>query len=327
MVVCAHDSGRWPQIGEAVQSLRAQTVAPHQVVLVVDHNEALLARTLQAGLVTAVANHHERGLGGARNSGVEQSSGDVVAFLDDDAVACATWIETIANAYSDPAVAGVGGGAVPNWEVDRPAWFPREFDWVVGCSYLGMPERPTAVRNVFGCNMSFRREVLDELGGFRLGYGCDETEFCIRLRQRWPERKVMYVPAAEVSHYVPESRTRLRRFLSRCRFEGGSKAVVSRLVGSDQALATEMQYTRVVLTRGIARGLLDLAWRRDRHGLGRAMALLGGLGSAALGYALALVQIDRAAHARGWSGPSLRRGAARTDPAGASVDEARAHPS
>ena len=89
---------------------------------------------------------------------------------------------------------GVGGAIAPVWCGERPKWFPEEFHWIVGCSYRGMPRTPAAVRNLFGCNMSFRREAFDALGGFRLGYGCDETEFCIRLQQRWPHKVVLYNP-------------------------------------------------------------------------------------------------------------------------------------
>jgi glycosyltransferase involved in cell wall biosynthesis len=308
VVICAHDEARWAEMQMAIDSLSGQTVSPLEIILVIDHNERLLLRARDAGLASiVVANSHERGLGGARNTGVDHASGDAVAFLDDDAAACPTWIGSFTETYRDQRVAGVGGAANPRWETARPAWFPPEFDWVVGCSYLGLPETRAEVRNVFGCNMSFRRDVLLDLGGFQLGYGCDETEFCIRLRQRWPDRTVIYLPEASVSHYVPASRTRLRRFLSRCRFEGGSKAVVARLAGREDGLASERVYVRVTLPRGVALGLRDCVLRRDPSGLSRACAIVGGLASTAAGYLMAQMRIDQAARLRGWNGKSLRR--------------------
>jgi len=308
VVVCAHDEARWGEMQMAIDSLTEQTISPYEIILVIDHNEQLLLRAQDAGLARiVVANSHERGLGGARNTGVDHAGGDVVAFLDDDAVACPTWIESFIETYRDASVAGVGGAANPRWETARPAWFPPEFDWVVGCSYLGLPEVEAEVRNVFGCIMSFRSDVLRDLGGFRLGYGCDETEFCIRLRQRWPDRKVIYLPEASVSHYVPASRTKLKRFLARCRFEGGSKAVVSRLTGREDGLASERIYARVTLPRGVARGLRDCALRRDASGLARAGAIIAGLASTATGYLLAQLRIKQAARVRGWTGESLER--------------------
>jgi GT2 family glycosyltransferase len=304
VVVCAHDQERWSDLLAAVHSLEQQTLQPDEVIVVVDRNPQL-ARQARSQLSPAVVieNTASPGLGGARNSGVEAASGEIVAFLDDDAVASERWLELLARCYADPDVAGVGGSAEPLWETGRPAWFPAEFDWVVGCSYLGMPETTKQVRNMFGCNMSFRRDLVRELGGFRLGYGCDETELCIRLRQRWPEKRVLYVPEARIFHRVPASRGRFGRFLSRCYFEGGSKAVVSRLVGADEGLASERDYVRRILPAGVRRGLLDTVGGGNPSGAARAGAIIAGLLSTAAGYVAAGLAIEKAAQRRGWTGP------------------------
>jgi GT2 family glycosyltransferase len=303
VVVCAHDLGRWGDLEAAVRSLERQTMQPHEVIIVVDGNPQLAERArgrFSGALVTE--NTRVPGLGGARNTGVEAATGEIVAFLDDDAVADHRWLELLAGAYDSPDVAGVGGSAQPVWETERPSWFPPEFDWVVGCSYRGMPGTATQVRNMFGCNMSFRRDLVRELGGFRLGYGCDETELCIRLRQRWPEKTVLYVPDARVLHHVPSSRMRFGRFLSRCYFEGGSKAVVSWLVGTGDALSSEREYVRRVLPAGIRRGLIDADGDGRTAGAARAGAIVAGLASTTAGYAAARLATARAARRRGWSG-------------------------
>ena len=85
----------------------------------------------------------------------------------------------------------------PIWETGEPSWFPAEFDWVVGCTHSGMPGERQAVRNLVGANMSFRREALLEAGGFRhelgrigkIPAGGEETDLCIRIGQRHPERR------------------------------------------------------------------------------------------------------------------------------------------
>ncbi len=100
--------------------------------------------------------------------------------------------------------------------------------------------RPT-VRNLVGANMSFRREALVEVGGFRhelgrvgtIPAGCEETDLCIRIRQRWPKGRILYDPAAVVDHLVPAGRgERCATSARRCRGEGRSKAVLAGLVGS-----------------------------------------------------------------------------------------------
>ena len=93
--------------------------------------------------------------------------GDVVAFLDDDAVAAVHWLEGLTAPNSDLRVVAVGGRAVPAWELHKPGWFPGEFNWVVGCTYTGHRAEPGPVRNVIGGNMSLWRDVIESAGGFR----------------------------------------------------------------------------------------------------------------------------------------------------------------
>jgi len=165
-----------------------------------------------------------------------------------------------------------------------------------------LPERATAVRNLIGCNMSFRHEVFAAIGNFRLGYGCDETEFCIRLARHWPHHILLYQPPARVFHQVPSSRGTWRHFLSRCYFEGGSKAVVSRLHGSRDGLASERAYTMKTLPKGVLTGVIDTVQGRDQSGVARARSILAGLFFTAAGYLIGTIRIKQAASRRGWTG-------------------------
>src|SRR3954454_13060930 len=94
VVICAYTEERWDDLVAAVDSAWAQTVEPHEVIVVVDHNPALLERVRQEfPRATAVENAAARGLSGARNSGVQVATGDIVAFLDDDALAAPDWLK------------------------------------------------------------------------------------------------------------------------------------------------------------------------------------------------------------------------------------------
>jgi GT2 family glycosyltransferase len=303
VVICAHDSRRWADLQAAVRAVQQQTLPADEIIVVVDGNAALLRRALaELAGVEVVENHDHPGLGGARNSGITAAGAPVVAFLDDDAVVTERWLELLAAPYVDPEVAGVGGSIEPRWETVRPPWFPEEFDWVIGCTYRGMPEKTDDVRNLIGCNMSYRRDVLEALGGFRLGYGCDETELCIRLRQRWPDKKLVYVSDAVASHYVPASRATFSRFLSRCYFEGGSKAVVAYLVGRERGLASERAYAFRTLPRAVSAGVAGLVRDGDRSGIGRSGAILLGFLATAAGYVGGRLTIAESAQRRGWVG-------------------------
>jgi len=276
-----------------MESVRQQTLPATEIIIVVDHNPQLLQR-VQDHIpdVVVVENTQERGLSGARNSGIAVARSRVVVFLDDDAVATSSWLMVLNDAFSDPQVLGVGGLVMPLWLDTTPAWLPEEFHWVVGCTYRGMPETTTMVRNPIGANMSFRREVFEAVGGFRSDIGrigakplgCEETELCIRARQYWPQRGFLYQPHASVFHRVPGNRTSWRYFCSRCYSEGISKAFVSRYVGVKDSLASERVYTFRTLPQGVARGLVDALFHRDLSGFARTGAIITGLAVTTAGY-------------------------------------------
>jgi GT2 family glycosyltransferase len=291
-IICAYTERRWDDLIAAVGSLQQQTHRPDEIIVVIDHNEALYERALQAfpdGQV--VRNVQQKGLSGARNSGIAQASGAIIAFMDEDAVADPIWLETLLQSYSHQEVMGVGGQIVPLWLADRPGWFPEEFQWVVGCTYRGMPETTAPVRNLIGCNMSFRREVFETAGTFRseigrvdtLPMGCEETELCIRVNQRYPGRYLLYEPRAVVRHRVPAARGTWRYFFSRCYSEGISKALIRQYIGSKDGLSTETSYTLKTLPRGVMLGVSDTL-RGDFSGLGRSVAIITGLFITTVGY-------------------------------------------
>jgi GT2 family glycosyltransferase len=293
VVIAAYTQARWDDLRAAVASLQKQTLPPREIIVVVDYNPALLARVReQIPNVLAIANTEPRGLSGARNCGVAAARGDLIAFLDDDAIAAPDWLERVVEHFADPEVLGVGGFAEPLWSSAPPRWFPEEFYWVIGCSYRGMPEQVASVRNLFGGNMCIRRALFDAVGGFQSGIGrdryllkgCEETEFCIRARQSVPHGKFLYAPHARIGHHVSPSRHRLSYFAIRCYSEGLSKATVARLRGAHDGLASERTYTLQVLPRALLRNLQQTILRRDAAGILKAGAILIGLGLTTLGF-------------------------------------------
>ena len=284
VAICAYATKRWPLLTGAVTSVVAQLAEGDDVLLVIDHNDELLARAArQFGADTRV-----------RNYGVARARGDLVAFLDDDAVAEPGWLAGVRSAFDDPDVWAVGTAAVPAWANGaRPSWFPDEYDWVVGCTYRGLPTEVGEVRNVNGAAMAFRREAFVRVGGFsavvgRTGAaytGCEETEMCIRLRQRVAGARIVYLPDVQVRHHVPRERMMVRHFLRRCYGEGRSKARVAHLVGTTDGLSSERSYVRSTLPRGVARevrrGLRGVA-----GGWAAAALIVVGLGVTGTGYVL-----------------------------------------
>jgi GT2 family glycosyltransferase len=305
VVICAHTLDRWDELNCAVGSVRAQTLAAREILVVVDNNEALreLAAREIAG-VTVLANAKEPGLSGGRMTGAEHATAPVIVFLDDDAVADPQWLEELLEAYRDPAALGAGGPVEPLWGSPRPSWFPGEFHWVVGCTYTGMHVRDGRIRNPIGANMSVRADVLRRAGGFssdlgrrKLGFSvtgratvggkaesCEETEFCIRAARLYPGGYWAYRMGARVHHAVPAQRTTWRYFVHRCLVEGAAKAVLTDLAGSRDGLGAEGRYVWEVLPRAVASDL-RAALRGQTGAARRAGAIVVGLALTAFAYA------------------------------------------
>jgi len=298
VVICAYTKNRWDQLQAAVESVARQS-ASVQIVIVIDHNDELLEMATarwpnsQSPKRHVVANRFAKALSGARNTGVTVASGDVIAFLDDDATARDGWLDAIEAAFADyPSIGGLGGRVEPAWQVEPPAWLPPEFWWVVGCSYVGLPGEAREVRNPIGANMGFSRAVFEKVGGFReeigrvgtIPLGCEETELSIRAGAAG--FAIWFVPDAVVDHFVPADRLTVGYFIRRCHSEGLSKAVVSGLAGAADGLQSERKYVSETLPRAAmaaSRRLVTGPRRGDN--LARLAALVGGVLAAAAGYA------------------------------------------
>jgi O-antigen biosynthesis protein len=294
-IICAFSLERFEQTLASVRSVLAQVPHVPSIVVVVDHNEPLEQKLRDAldSTVVIVPNQGPRGLSGARNTGIAHATGATVAFLDDDAIAPPGWLATLQAEFADPRVMAVGGHAVPIWSGRPPDHFPEEFLWVVGCSYRGLA-RSGPVRNVLGCNMAFRAEVFDEVGGFDPAIGqlestplkrCDETELCIRARRRFPDAEVRIVEGATIEHEVSPARERFSYFWRRCFWEGVSKALLRRLT-DERALDTERQYAIRTLRTAVGRDLRSIvALRAPGTALLRLAWVCVGFAAASFGYA------------------------------------------
>jgi glycosyltransferase involved in cell wall biosynthesis/GT2 family glycosyltransferase len=154
----------------------------------------------------------------SRNVGIAGAAGDIVAFLDDDAVPHPLWLRHLARHYADPSVGAVGGFTVDNtgvrWQVRKTicdrfgnAYFPDDLFDDRALNFPGTPYYPS----LLGTNSSFRRKALREIGGFdhTFAYLLDETDVCLRLVDAgW---HVLYEPAAMIFHQFAESYIRSRQ--------------------------------------------------------------------------------------------------------------------
>lgn len=252
-----------------------------------DYNPELAARARrelsELGDLTVLENDDVRGLSGARNTGLRAATEPVTAFLDDDAEARAGWLAALLDPYQRAEVVATGGSVHPRWPQLRPRWFPATFDWVVGCSYAGLPEGLEVIRNPIGANMSLRTTLALKAGGFDSSVGrvrgkprgCEETELAIRLTVGSPGSSILYVPGAAVDHQVAAERVSLRYFVRRCWNEGLSKATVVRLAGAGPGLERERRQVRVVIPMALLADLRRFVKGDPSAGSRIAVALCG----------------------------------------------------
>jgi cellulose synthase/poly-beta-1,6-N-acetylglucosamine synthase-like glycosyltransferase len=246
---------------QCIESLKNQDLEPSEIILVLDPREGLrdyYRSRMPKGVVIATSN--SSGLSNARNVGVRATSGDIVAFIDDDAEADTNWLSAMVPNFENPTVFGVGGMAQPKWEDKRPLWFPEELDWIVGCTYQGFPKTRRSVRNPIGCNMAFRRSAFERVGLFNPGLGrvgrilraSEEAEFSIRLLNTIPQSRIVYDPTSVVYHKVMNSRTSVFYLLRRAFYEGISKRMLQSHHSEEKdLLSVEREYLNFLLKTAI----------------------------------------------------------------------------
>lgn len=291
VIVCTHTFARREMLEDLIDSIAGGSLRPDEVVVVVDRNRSLFEALTAASwpLPLSVIESPGSGLSAARNAGWQAVRAPLVAFIDDDAVATPGWLAELVDAAGRHEADVVGGAIEPQWTGEAPAWYSRYLGWVVGCSYEGLPREAARVRNVIGCNMLFRRELLERLGGFdtTLGRtnnglaGCEETELCIRANRAGAA--VVLIPGASVSQILPADRRRFRYALKRGWDEGRSKRMLVALHG--RVLATESTYARALVRQAVRWAWSGLIGRRMAD-LRRSVALVAVLASTTASYLL-----------------------------------------
>ncbi|MBM4269308.1 MAG: glycosyltransferase [Deltaproteobacteria bacterium] len=182
----------------------------------------------------------ERNISVSRNLGIATSAGEIVAFIDDDAVADPLWLKALAKAYDDPRVGGAGGVAI------GPGGDHLQFaNGIISRSGTVVPlQSEPDDRNdpdgpwyntLMGTNSSFRRSALEAIGGFDENYEYyhDEADVCVRLIQAG--HRVAHVPAATVWHGFERSEVRRNPYDIAWRVVVKNTIYFSRCVGQWQS--------------------------------------------------------------------------------------------
>ena len=255
VIVCSYNGAR--TIRECFEGLLKLEYPNFEVIVVNDGSNdatAAIAHEYDFQLIST----HNRGLSAARNTGLEAATGEIVAYIDDDALPDPHWLNYLASTFLSTTHAGVGG---PN--------IPPLGDGPIAECVANAPGGPVHVllsdqeaEHIPGCNMAFRKSALQAIGGFdpQFRSAGDDVDVCWRLQQQGGT--LGFSPAALVWHH---RRNSVRGYWKQQRGYGKAEALLERKWPEKYNGAGHITWAgRLYGNRATQR----LAWRRGRiyHG-------------------------------------------------------------
>ncbi len=287
-------------VARCLTHLLAQTRAPVEIIVVDASEGEDTARVVRERFPTVDYHVCPAGRGSTatgRDIAYRMTSGDVLAFVDDDAYAEPRWLERLLPFYDDPTVGGVGGRQIRRQpgelEEGKDAIGRLLADGTMTGNFAADPGHPVDVDHLLGANMSFRRSAIDRLGGIRDGYDgtCirEETDLCLQVSLAG--YRLVYTPDAVVEHvagpYAKGQRFDLRyaywaqknHLILLIRNFGFTAPVVRAYLISSGRQSLKESFERV-----------DTAWSRakDRDGRGAARSVVAAVTRAAVVLAASL---------------------------------------
>lgn len=274
-IICTHNRDTY--LGAAIDSLLAQEFAAGFEVVVVDNNSSDRTREVVEQRLSDPRLKYVfepvLGLSVARNTGAKESRGEILAYLDDDAVASSHWLQILYSAYENNSKIAIAGGKVTLlWPpgIQQPRWLSPGLAGNLGAYDLGDSivyiEQPGLTPR--GLNYSIRRSFLNEIGGFdphlgRVGKNLLSNEELqmteLALQQSW---QVAYLPDALVAHNVAPERLNRSWFLNRGWWQGISECYREQLAG--KAGIGQLQRGGERFLRGLYKSLQHLSDPAER---------------------------------------------------------------
>jgi glucosyl-dolichyl phosphate glucuronosyltransferase len=217
VIICSYNRAAY--IPLALQSLTAQTAAPHLFeIIVVDNNSTDDTAAVCAGFIKAHPGHSiqyftetSQGSSFARNTGAAQAKGSLLCFMDDDAIAAPDYITNIIRFFtSNPQAHALGGRIIPRYIPQKPAWISYHVASLVGnFDYSTAVEEFAEEKYPLESNMIVSKADFDSISGFStaipgvkgtLRIGGEGKDFFYRLKEKG--KRVFYDPAVVVEHIV-----------------------------------------------------------------------------------------------------------------------------
>ena len=221
VVVCSYNREKY--IADAIESLINQTLSPELYeILIIDNNSKDRTGAIALDYVQRFsASHHihyfketSQGLCFARNRGIQEAKGKFIVYMDDDGIADSNFLEVQYNFLIDfDYVIGLGGKIIPRYVDGKPRWIDGILEGLVSkVDHGDKVFQYSGKKYPVGCNMTYRKDILVEVGMFDTGIGQvgdnlvrgDETELYERIKKR--NQPVYYLPKSRVEHVIEKNR-------------------------------------------------------------------------------------------------------------------------
>jgi glycosyltransferase involved in cell wall biosynthesis len=262
-VICTHNQAGY--LRKSLNSLVRQSFPPEKFEIIVvdnrstDHTKEILDEFSRFKNIRYI---YESiiGLSQARNTGWQNSRGEYVAYLDDDAVADQFWLARISNRFKTltPKPACVGGRIVPIWEAARPKWLTSELETYVGI--INWTDRLMFLGDdgfyLPGSNISYQRSILKEIGGFNIALGrkgktlLSNEEILMQHNLKACNLPICYDPEICVHHHVKPQCLTEQWFYDRFYWQGVSDAILEHQIAEQNNKVRQFTY----------RVMCDLFW-------------------------------------------------------------------
>ena len=239
VVICTYNRAKF--IGEALESLAKQNLANDQFEIIIvnnnctDQTEKICKQFIQdqPSLDINYVLESNQGLSFARNRGIKESKHEIITYIDDDAYAKVDFLSNIQQFFiANPKTLGVGGKVIPRYENGEPQWMNKYLNGFVakmdkGDQVLRFKKNEYPV----GCNMTYTKAVLQQVGGFnnKLKWRADDKYIGIQVRELTDE--VYYVPSLAVEHSIDAYRTSDENFKKFCLKFGNEESIRVKDIG------------------------------------------------------------------------------------------------
>lgn len=216
IVICSYNRDKY--LPEALNSLTKQDLATEKFEIIIINNNST-DKTEEISLKFKSDNpqlniiydiEKNQGLSYARNLGIKLSRGKYISFIDDDGIAESDYASNIIKCFeNNPMFDSLGGKVLPIYfSGHEPVWMSKYIQGIVSKVDYGDKSGPF-VKNKYpvGCNMAFRKEVFEELGGFNVDLTIRNDDKYMFLKLRKNNKTIFYAHNVVVHHYMDQFRT------------------------------------------------------------------------------------------------------------------------